>query len=196
MKKRTLFTVILSAVMIPLVFVSASAFSPDSIHTGGTNTTINSEELQNGVLRARLGQMLNMNFVYNEDFLSDKAIIENAQLALLKFREGDEIEQALVLSFIAGMYGRTVDSSAAEYDFLPAQKGYFAILPRGYSELSHEITEILQEEDGITVFSNMKVNPHDNSPYTVTVKTVFVPNQGSSFGYNIISSDILEGPEL
>lgn len=149
------------------------------------NTNINYN-----VMKARFENMLNNNYVYDTDFESHKVIIENSILALLDKGVDGEINQSLVLGFIADMYGLQVNPDAAKYDFAPASEGMFVILPRGYTEYQHTVTKIIEEEGGYTVISNVLVSTHDGEQYFATATSEFVPNIGSSFGYNIINSDL------
>jgi hypothetical protein len=155
-----------------------------------SDVTYENSEVVSNVLKARFENMLNNNFVYDLDFYSHKAIIENSILALLDKGVDGEIEKDLVLGFIADMYGLQVDAKACEYEFAPASEGMFVILPRGYSEYEHTIMNINEEEGGYTVTSSVLVLSHDGEQYVTTATTEFVPNEGSSFGYNIISSSL------
>lgn len=148
-------------------------------------------EVTSNVVKARFENMLNNNFVYDTDFCSHKAIIENSILALLDKGVDGEIDKSLVLGFIADMYGLQVDAKSAEYDFAPAGEGKFVILPRGYTEYQHTITSITEDEGGYTVISDVVVLTHDGEQYETKAKTDFVPNEGSSFGYNIVNSSLL-----
>lgn len=152
---------------------------------GNTN-----KEIDNNILKARFENMLNNNYVYDSGFESHKVIIENSILALLDKSVDGEINQSLVLGFIADMYGLQVDPDAAKYDFAPATEGMFVVLPRGYTEYNHTIIDVLEEEGGYTVTSEVLVMTHDGEESILNAKTVFVPNVGSSFGYNIVSSYI------
>lgn len=147
------------------------------------------DSVQDRVLIARFENMLNHNFVYNNDFSDDQTIIENSTLALLDYVVDGEIDRTLVLNFIANMYGREVNPESAVYDFVSASDGMFAVIPRGYTVYTHKILSIENNDGGYLVHSEMSVNPHDGGEYSVAVESVFVPNSGSSFGYNIISSD-------
>ncbi|MEE1025493.1 MAG: hypothetical protein U0L55_00605 [Acutalibacteraceae bacterium] len=147
-------------------------------------------DIKANIMKARFENMLNNNFLYGDDFVSHKVIIENSILALLDKGEDGEIDKALVLGFIADMYGLQVDPSAAEYDFAPASEGKFLILPRGYTEYKHTVTSVSENEGGYTVNSDVVVMTHDGEEYKTTASTVIVPNEGSSFGYNIVSSVI------
>ena len=152
-----------------------------------TNKTVDVVE---NVMKARFENMLNNNFLYGSDFESHIVIIENSILALLDKGIDGEIDKSLVLGFIADMYGLQVDPAAAEYDFAPASEGMFVILPRGYTEYEHKVTEVSEDEGGYTVTSEVVVLTHDGEEYKTTATTIIVPNEGSSFGYNIISSEI------
>ena len=146
------------------------------------------KDVADGLLSARFENMLNHNFLYNDDFLDDKTVIENSILSLLDYVEDGEIDKALTLNFIANMYGREVDPSAATYDFLPVAEDKFAVIPRGYTVYTHSITSVEEIDGGYLVRSEMTINPHDDGGYVVNVESVFVPNSGSSFGFNLIKS--------
>ena len=190
---------LLSLVLILAVVFVFSAATPIKKITSNTSvTTVSSDkavtediaEVTKNVMKARFENMLNNNYVYDTDFESHKLIIENSILALLDKGADGEISQSLVLGFIADMYGLQVNPDAAKYDFAPASEGKFVILPRGYTEYNHTVTDVFEDEGGFTVMSDVLIMTHDGEEYTTTAKTVFVPNMGSSFGYNIISSNI------
>lgn len=192
--KRALSLVLIFAVLI--VFSAAIPVKKISSDTSvevvsSTYEVVGSNaEINDNIIKARFENMLNNNFVYGADFESHKVIIENSILALLDKGVDGEINQSLVLGFIADMYGLQVNPDAAKYDFAPASEGMFVILPRGYTEYKHTVTKVAKEEGGYTVTSEVLVLTHDGEEYKTSAKTVFVPNEGSSFGYNIISSDI------
>lgn len=144
------------------------------------------------VQKARFENMLNHNYLFGEDFSSDQIMIENSILALLDKSVDGQIEQGLVLGFIAGMYGRQVDPVAATYDFLPADEGMFAILARGYDGYEHTVVSVEEIDGGYLVTSHVTVYPADGFAYQATAQSVFVENEGSAFGYNLISAEISE----
>lgn len=182
--------------IVALLFVFSAAtpiqkqVTDTSVKVVSPVVTVKNANVAYNVMKARFENMLNNNYLYDDDFTSDKIVIENSILALLDKTVDGEIDKSLVLGFIAGMYGLQVDPAAAEYDFAKASEGMFLVLPRGYTEYNHTITSITEEVGGYTVSSDMLVMPHDGEEYTVKVTTVFVPNEGSSFGYNILSSNI------
>jgi len=190
---------LLSLVLVFAVLFVFSAATPVKKITSDTlvevvsssyEVTDANNEINNNVMKARFENMLNNNYVYDSDFESHKAIIENSILALLDATVDGEIHQSLVLGFIADMYGLQVNPEAAKYDFAPASEGMFVVLPRGYTEYEHTVTSVVVEEGGYTVTSDVLVLTHDGEAYNTTAKTVFVPNEGSSFGYNIVTCDI------
>lgn len=191
--------ILAAALVFVIVFVFSGATPVRKIATENSVEIVsevydevsNNAETTSKILKARFENMLNNNYLYNDDFCSHKVIIENSILALLEKAVDGEINKSLVLGFIADMYGLQVDEKAAEYDFAPASEGMFVVLPRGYTEYNHTVLNIVEEEGGYTVTSEVLVMTHDGEEYTATAKTVFVPNEGSSFGYNIISSEIL-----
>lgn len=163
------------------VMAETKAQKPDS--------TVNVTSSVDGSVIARFETMLNNNFVYNEDFESDKAIIENSILSLVNHIENGQIDMALTLNFIANMYGRQVDPNAAVYEFLPADEGKFAVVPKGFSVYRHNNLTVEEIDGGFSVTSEMTVDAHDTIGSKVLVKSIFVPNEGSTFGYNLIKSE-------
>ena len=184
MKKR----LILAAVLVSVLIVFACAFVPASaseVENQAAPVTVN-------VQRARFLNMLNRNYVYNADFESTDIIAENSVIALLGYRENDEsdyIDESLLAGFINDMYGielESINDNAAHH-----KDGFVYIAPCGFTGYSHEITDITRNEDGsFTVLSKVTVTPHDDAQYERTAETLFVKNENSAFGYNIIYSNI------
>ncbi len=194
MTKRFLSFLVILAIIFVLPASTPIEYTIVNETENSVNISATEEEgttsVKNGVLMARFENMLNHNYLYDDDFLSDKTMIENSILAILDKSVDGEISEGLVKGFIADLYGRQVDTDTVVYDFHPASKGMIAIIPRGYCEYKHEIVSITEGEGGYDVVSEMTVLPHDGDVYVVTVNTVIVPNEGSSFGYNIIESNI------
>ncbi len=195
MSKRIL-TIFLSIVLVfsalSQVSFSALAKAKETEATFETKPVVNTSAVS-GIITARFENMLGLNYLYGEDFSDDKTVIENSILSLINYAEDGEIDKNLVLNFIANMYGLSVDENAAVYDYAPASFGKFAVIPRGYSFISHEIISVTENDGGYVVLSNMTVTEHDGGEYTQLVETVFVANVGSYYGFNIISSDFVSG---
>lgn len=194
MIKRMILSLIIVAIILvlPAATPAKSATKNKAVKSVSSVTEPTNEipEIVSNIVKARFENMLNNNYLYDTDFESHKTIIENSILALLDKGVDGEIDKALVLGFIADMYGLQVDAEAAEYEFAPANEGKFVILPRGYTEYQHTITSIIEDEAGYTVVSEVLVLTHDGEEYTTTATTEIVANEGSSFGYNIVSSKL------
>lgn len=146
----------------------------------------------NMALKTRFLNMLNRNFVYNADFDNADVITENSILTLLNRRDAensDYISESVVKGFIYDMYG--VKITEINEDESVHKDGFVYIIPRGFTSFNHTITDIKANEDGsFTVISSVTVSPHDDDEFMTSATTLFVPNEKSAFGYNIISSDI------
>lgn len=184
MRKRL--TAVAAAVLVLALF--ACAFIPASaneVEKEAAPVTVNVE-------KTRFLNMLNRNYVYNSDFEDVDVMTENAVIALLDRRDSEDpdyIEESAVIGFISDMYGIELESVNDNSE--RHKDGYVYITPRGFSVYSHEITGITENEDGtFTVISEVTVNPHDDDGYTTTAETLFVKNESSAFGYNIVYSDI------
>lgn len=176
--------VLLTAVIILSCFIpSVSAEKKVSAESGS-----GSFEVQ----QVRFANMLNHNFVYDSDFDSEEAIVNNAMLSMLDLSDdGEFISQQYVEGFVEDMYGvRITDKQSINADF-PQKDGYYYIIPRGFATYDHEIIKVSQNEDGsFLVESDVTVCAHDDEPITLTAKSLFVKNENSAFGYNIISCDL------
>jgi hypothetical protein len=147
---------------------------------------------------AAIERLINLNRVYGEFINDDNALIEEAEVVLLdraeEHGEYSVIKKDLVNAFIYNVYGREVDPSAGKYEMYSPPEGYYAILPRGYSMISHKVTGISRLANGnVEVRSDMFVSFYDESDATeLSLITVLKPSDTSIYGYNIISAQIAE----
>ena len=66
------------------------------------------------------------------------------------------------------------------------------VIPRGFSVYKHSNPVITENEDGsYTVVTAVQIFSHDSEAETAKASTLFVKNENSAFGFNIISSDIV-----
>lgn len=140
--------------------------------------------------KARFTTMLNNNQLFGTDFESNTAMVKGAMVALADRTENDRLSCSLLTTFIANLYGRTVDLATAGFE---VTDGTVAIVPQGYARLSHNILTATAVEGGFEVTSEMTVTPHDGPAYTQTVCAAFVENSGSAFGYNLVSATVTAG---
>ena len=181
MKKRFGLNVILLVAVIVLSYFVPSASTEKAV----------AQESPYRYQQSRFTSMLNRNFVYGEDFDNLEIIKDNSILAQLNLSEdGEFISKQLVDGFVWDMYGVKIGETTANQD-LPSKDGFYYIVPRGYSTYSHEITNITENEDGsFNVESAVTINAHDGEPETATATSLFVKNETSAFGYNIIYCNI------
>ena len=162
------------------------------IPASANKADVKADVLQDKALSARFLNMLNRNFVYNSDFESADIITENSILAILDRRDGEDsdyISEAVVKGFVKDMYGiEIIDINENESVH---KDGYVYIVPRGFTSYRHTIDSILANEDGsFTVYSTVTVSPHDDEQFSASAETLFVKNETSAFGYNIIYSNL------
>ena len=143
------------------------------------------------VLGARFLNMLNHNFVYNNEFESVYEMTACSEVALLDKAEDGYIKQSLIAGYLYNMYGvENTDFAAVTKDF-PQRENYVYVIPRGFSVYKHSAPVITENEDGsYTVVTDVEISPHDSDVETAKATTLFVKNENSAFGFNIISSDI------
>lgn len=192
--------VLLAAVICVALFAFAvpTAVKGEAV----TNTNANARPLSNTtetvdfqkVKEARFLNMLNHNFAYNEAYDSVEALVNVSMPALLQMRDTaneDYIANEIVADYIYNMYGvENIDFSQINTAFAQIE-GYTYIIPRGFTVYSHQMVSAVQNEDGTyTVKTTVLVEAHDDYPTLLECETLFVENENSTFGYNIVYSAI------
>ena len=109
------------------------------------------------------------------------------------FQEADitGAAESFVKYYVYNMYGVEIeDFSDINSDFAHLD-GYVYIIPRGFSVFSHKIDSVSLNEDGsFTVVTSVSIDSHDGDSISRKAVSLFVKNDRSRFGYNIISSEI------
>lgn len=192
MKKSLIPIVCLVLTVLTLSF----GFSPDNRYVSAKETSVSQNDSfsESEVLKARFLNMLNHNFVYNEAIYFEEDIVNCSVLALLNLRDSQDdsyINESFVSNYVYNMYGiESIDYSKINSEF-EQKEGYVYIIPRGYSMYSHNIISVEKNEDNsYTVISNVKISSHDCEEYSDICETLFIKNDNSEFGYNIINSVI------
>ena len=187
---------ILSLVLCVVAIIAClSLIAPEISDTTKVSAATNQEANSNHV-EARLLNMLNHNFVYNADFDNADTIINNASLALLDLRDSvneDFIADTYVKGFVKDMYGIEIaDMSGINADY-PQLEGYLYVIPRGFTNYNHTIVSVKENEDGsYTVVSEVIVDNHDDLGKAQKAVSLFVKNDSSAFGFNMIYCNIIE----
>lgn len=185
--KKGILSITALAVVLLISFTSLTVKPAANATEKKPAVTVSEEK----VLGARFLNMLNHNFVYNDAFESVYEMTACSEVALLDKAEDGYIKQSLIAGYLYNMYGvENADFAAVTKDF-PQRENYVYVIPRGFSVYKHSAPVITENEDGsYTVVTNVEISSHDSDAETAKATTLFVKNENSAFGFNIISSDI------
>ncbi len=145
---------------------------------------------QNALQKSRFENMLNHNYLYDDDFSNMHVVIENSCLALLDKMEEQFISTDILFPFIENAYGFSVyldDEFGAGF---PKKQGAVYVVPRGFTQYTHTVINIESQGDTFKVTSLALTDSHDGEPAELVCNTVFKVAEESAFGYNIISSTL------
>ena len=139
----------------------------------------------------RFENMLNHNHLFGDDFNDINTVVDKSIIPLLDKRDNDFIKEDIVKSFVDNMYAFDIDGYTPN-TMAPVRDGYIFIMPRGYETFSHRIVSVAKNDTLYCVISAITFNTHDGQEEKATCETVFLENESSAFGYNIISANILD----
>lgn len=185
------------ALLLSVVTIALCSSLMTPVVAEGANSNANvSDGVTVSAVETRFLNMLNHNFVYNSDFENADTIVNNSILAILNLRDSEDqdyIAEDYVKNFVKDMYGiEIVDMSNLNSEF-PHKDGYLYIVPRGYTTYTHKIVSVNQNDDGsYTVVSDITVKNHDSDAKSQKAVSLFVKNDDSAFGYNMIYCNIIE----
>ncbi len=178
--------VLASVLLITVVLLSFCSFAP--VKADVTETEVMDNEK---VLESRFLNMLNHNFVYSEAFYNDEDLVNDSALALLDLVNDGFVEEAYLKDYIFNMYGKIYDDFSEYNAQAPKKDGYFYIIPRGYDLYEHTIASVTENEDGsYLVITNVIIDYHFGEKVEAVSTTLFLPNEESQFGFNILFSDL------
>ncbi len=185
--KKGILSITALAVVLLISFTSLTVKPAANATEKKPAVTVSEEK----ALGARFLNMLNHNFVYNDAFESVYEMTACSEVALLDKAEDGYIKQSLIAGYLYNMYGvENADFAAVTKDF-PQRENYVYVIPRGFSVYKHSAPVITENEDGsYTVVTDVEISSHDSDAETAKATTLFVKNENSAFGFNIISSDI------
>ncbi len=182
------------AVIIVSLFLAVAFFAPTPEVKAQNDTVTEISENENA-LKSRFLNMLNHNSSYNEDFESVDMLVNNAVLQNLDLRDGadeDFIKEIYISDYMKNMYGIEISETEDLNPEFPQKDGYIFIIPRGYDVYAHEFVSMRENEDGtVSVETAVTLNPHDGEKETYTAVSLFVKNEQSAFGWNLVYSNII-----
>ena len=176
--KRNIFIFVL--IMVLVILSSFTCFA-----VSGEGKAVNG-----GYEAARLTRFENMldhNYLYGNDFDDMHTVINNSCLALLSAREGNYISTDVLFPFIDNMYGIPVYCDETLNGEFPRKEGAVYIVPRGFVQYKHTITQIVEDSATITVNS---VARDIDSGEEFSCESIFVLSDESAFGYNLIACSL------
>lgn len=185
------------ALLLSVVTIALCSSLMTPVVAEGADASVNAaESVTVSAVETRFLNMLNHNFVYNSDFENADTVVNNSILAILNLRDSEDqdyIAEDYVKNFVKDMYGiEIVDMSNLNSEF-PYKDGYLYIVPRGYTTYTHKIVSVNQNDDGsYTVVSDITVKNHDSDAKSQKAVSLFVKNDTSAFGYNMIYCNIIE----
>ena len=172
--KRNIF---ISALIIVLIILSSFT----CLSVSGEEKTAHVE--YDAAKISRFENMLDHNYLYGNDFDDMHTVINNSCLALLSAREGNYISTDLLFPFIDNMYGIPVYCDESLNSDFPRKEGAVYIVPRGFVQYEHSVTQIVDEGATVTVNSVAK---DVDSGEEIPCVSVFIKSDESAFGYNLI----------
>lgn len=172
--KRNIF---ISALIIVLIILSSFT----CLSVSGEEKTAHVE--YDAAKISRFENMLDHNYLYGNDFDDMHTVINNSCLALLSAREGNYISTDVLFPFIDNMYGIPVYCDESLNSDFPRKEGAVFIVPRGFVQYEHSVTQIVDE--GATVTVNSVARDVDSGEEIPCV-SVFIKSDESAFGYNLI----------
>lgn len=172
--KRNIF---ISALIIVLIILSSFT----CLSVSGEEKTAHVE--YDAAKISRFENMLDHNYLYGNDFDDMHTVINNSCLALLSAREGNYISTDVLFPFIDNMYGIPVYCDESLNSDFPRKEGAVYIVPRGFVQYEHSVTQIVDE--GATVTVNSVARDIDSGEEFPCV-SVFIKSDESAFGYNLI----------
>lgn len=185
--KKTLSAVI----MLAVILICASFASPASIKSSAVRPE--KPDGSSSSLETRFLNMLNHNYVYGTDFNYADVIVNNSIIALLDSKDSNGyVKESYVKSYVYNMYGIEIEDLSEFNSEFPSKDGYVYVVPRGYSTYKHSDASVSKNEDGTyTVTTDVTVTSHDGTR-VLKATSMFVKNDDSSFGFNILRSDIVD----
>ena len=176
---------------VMLIFILLFTTGIASLSAYGMDETAEEKATQNNIMASRFETVLNNNYAYADDFSSVSLLLNSAVISLLPIAEEEKIANSRLIDFMKNMYG--VDPSVlCDKDKEPLLVDEFTkITPLGYFKYTHTVTDIALNEDGTyTVYSLAKGFEYENEVQLDAISR-FVPCENSSFGYILVSCELL-----
>ncbi|MBQ3551497.1 MAG: hypothetical protein IJA41_11050 [Clostridia bacterium] len=159
-----------------------------------TETTAVAHAYTEDELFERFSVMLNLNHCYDEAFSSDASIAAVSAFVLSDYAVdfpgvGLCVNTCLIEGFAESFYGRTLDPEVFESDSAP--ENYYIIPAVELGSEVHRVFSVTQSGDTFEVISTVTSYYGGDDTVSRLSHSVFVRNDASEFGFNLISSELL-----
>ena len=181
MKRRALTLFLVGLLSISLIG-SISAAYDEKMHEDPVSSLV---EIPFEEETAAFTKMLNLNYLYNEAFVSDADLIEGVMLSLLPEADEGRLLKTRVADYMLDFYGIVMNESAYDQTYVSGEHFYY--IPKGFNRSVHTVISIDFDGEYYTVVSDVIFNSHDAIEEPVKATSVFVKNENSTFGYNLLS---------
>ncbi len=144
------------------------------------------------VFESHIVNILNLNNVYGEDFTSNEKLVNKAAISMRSYANANGfIEEAVIISFVKDMYDIDLVITDDINKDMPKREGFVYLIPRGYTLYSHNVLDITDMGEYLSVTSSVNVLYHDNYVEVGVATTKLVKNANCSFGYSIMDAQIV-----
>lgn len=152
------------------------------------------EPVDLAALEARFISMLDLNHGFNSVLDREESVAKCAAVSLSDYAcditgYGLCVSAYLVQSFAESFYGIDLDVEALDDPDAPS--GYISLPGMGMDTCVHTLVSITETDKGFEVITCMKSYEGGEDYDTCLVRSVFIKNSGSEFGFNLISCETL-----
>ena len=188
MKKGFLIAISLICAVVIFSSLFVSAYSNEEVSDISAAKSVSLSDTEVNLL-----SMLNHNFVYGSDFDNADDVVSRSMNALLSYRNDGFLKETLVTDFVNNMYGIDIVDLSEFNAKYPQREGYVFIISGGNTRYNHRNIKIKNNEDGtISAYTDVTIFSYGGEKQVYKANSLFVPNENSSFGYNIVYSEITE----
>lgn len=182
--KRFISVLLIFALLFTTGIASLSAYGTDETVQQKNDTAAN-------ITASRFETILNNNYAYADDFSSVSAILNSSIISLLPHAEDGKMENVLIIDFMKNMYG--IDPSVLcdnDDEVLNAQE-MTDIIPTGFIKYNHTVDRIHINDDGTYSVYSTATGLDGEVEVTLDAISRFVPSSSSTFGYILVSCELL-----
>lgn len=182
----------------PLAAVSVE--TPDTLNPESEKTEV--VEFQTGEasdftteeLEQKFLGILNINYCYDFAFDEVDSMVNCAALSLYDYAYdspgyGICVNSSLLSGFVKSLYG--VEINATDFESTNAPEGYVSLIETDSCTLFHTLVSVTETDYGYEVLTCMATYYGGSDVETCLVKSKFVKNTSSEFGFNLLYAETL-----